>query len=212
MSRQKTTFLTSEGDAWLSRNRSALRERDWSLDPLVKKIAAICAGQARVLEIGCGDGSRLQHLSTRHGFEVYGVDPSAAAVACAIERGVDAKQATADALPFPDSSFDVVVFGFCLYLCDDEDLFQIAREADRVTRQSGWLLVLDFEAPSPVYRPYHHADGILSRKMDYASMFLWHPAYTLVSREKFDHSTGKWTDDPAEWVSVVCLRKHNRSR
>jgi hypothetical protein len=47
--------------------------------------------------------------------------------------------------------------------------------------------------------------------MDYKSMFLWHPAYTLASHEKLHHGTLAWTDDPDEWVSLACLRKCSRS-
>ncbi|HEY4365953.1 MAG TPA: class I SAM-dependent methyltransferase [Steroidobacteraceae bacterium] len=212
MSGQKDTFLASEGDAWFTRNAAALQERDWSRDVVSTRLAALASGQPlRVLEIGCGDGSRLQFLAGL-GHQVFGVDPSAKAVARTLERGVRAQQGTADALPVADAVFDVVIFGFCLYLCDDTDLFRIAQEADRALASEGWLLILDFDAAEPVYRPYHHAPGLMSRKMDYKSMFLWHPAYSLVAYEKMHHVTQQWTDDPNEWISVACLRKHPPAR
>jgi len=208
MSQQKNAFIESEGDAWLARNTAGIESRDWARDPLCVRIAALGANRPlRILEIGCGDGSRLEYLATRYGHDVSGIDPSRNAVAKALERGVRAVQSTADQLPFPAAQFDVVAFGFCLYLCDDCDLFRIAQEADRVLASPGWLVIFDFETRAPVYRPYHHRQGIESRKMDYKSMFLWHPAYTLASHEKFHHVTYEWTDDPDEWVSVACLRK-----
>jgi ubiquinone/menaquinone biosynthesis C-methylase UbiE len=133
-------------------------------------------------------------------------------VARASERGVHAVLGTADTLDFPDSSFDIVIYGFCLYLCDDVDLFRIAAQGDRVLRSPGWLLILDFDSASPMYRPYHHAPGLVSRKMNYQSMFAWHPGYSLGSYEKFDHASQHWTDDPQEWVSLACLRKNLRPR
>jgi len=171
------------------------------------KVAELSSYPLRLLEIGCADGSRLEYLSKHHGHGVYGVDPSKRAIAKAVQRGVDAQISTADVLPFSDGTFDAVIFGFCLYLCDDRDLFQIAHEADRVLANPGWLLILDFESASPVYTPYHHLPGVQSRKMDYKSMFLWHPGYTLASHEKFHHRTRQWTDESAEWVSLACLRK-----
>jgi SAM-dependent methyltransferase len=208
MSSQKEVFLASEGDAWFSRNRSALEARDWSSDRVCVRIAALAAGRKlSVLEVGCGEGSRLRYLAAQ-GHRVAGVDPSAKAVARACEQGIGAKQATADALPFDSSAFDVVIFGFCLYLCDTEDLFRIAQEADRVLANPGWLIILDFETPSVSFRPYHHAPQIRSRKMDYKSMFLWHPAYTLAAYEKSHHESQEWTDEAGEWVSLSCLRKH----
>lgn len=208
MSLQKDVFMDTEGDAWFRRNQAALDSRDWSGDPVCRKLGTLDLEQpARVLEIGCGDGSRLRFLHARYGHEVHGVDPSQEGVSKALGRGVQAIKATADALPFSDKSFDVVIFGFCLYLCDDTDLFRIAYEADRVLADAAWLLILDFEARAPFYKPYHHVPGIQSRKMDYKSMFMWHPAYSLASHEKFHHVTQQWTDDPDEWVSLACLRK-----
>jgi SAM-dependent methyltransferase len=206
VSLQKDAFLQSEGDAWLRRNTSG--PRDWQRDPICEKIAELpLTGAVDVLEIGCADGARLKYLADKHGHRVAGVDPSEAAVSEAARRGVRALRSTADALPFASGAFEVVVFGFCLYLCDDEDLFKIAYEADRVLSDPGWLLILDFEARAPQYRPYHHLPGIRSRKMDNKSMFLWHPAYTLASHEKFHHVSRHWTDDQDEWVSLACMRK-----
>jgi len=211
MSSQRDTFLGGEGDAWFTRNEAALKDRDWSCDPVARKVMTLAAGGGRVLEIGCGDGSRLEWLRSQ-GLDVAGLDPSARAVARARERGVPAVQGTADALEFADASFDVVIYGFCLYLCDDADLFRIAQQGDRVLRTPGWLLILDFDSASPLYRPYHHVPGLMSRKMSYQSMFSWHPSYSLASFEKFDHASVQWTDDPQEWVSLACLRKNPRSR
>jgi len=210
VSGQKDVFLSSEGDAWFSRNEVAAGARDMSRDPVCMKVATLTSAansRARVLEIGCGDGLRLQYLATRHGQQVCGIDPSEQAVAKAQARGIEAVRSTADRLPFADAAFDIVIFGFCLYLCDDADLFRIALEADRVLANPGWLLILDFEARAPVYKPYHHRAGLVSRKMDYKSMFLWHPSYTLGSYEKFHHGTQQWTDEPDEWVSLASLRK-----
>jgi SAM-dependent methyltransferase len=211
MTSQKDVFLETEGDAWFKRNAAALDSRDWAADPICVQLAKIEAGQAlKVLEIGCGDGARLSYLRSRANHRVSGIDPSASAVARAVQRGIDARRATADRLPFDDASFDVVIFGFCLYLCDDSDLFRIAAEADRVLADPGWLLILDFDARGPVYRPYHHAPGLVSRKMDYRSLFAWHPAYTLADYQKFHHVSKQWTDDPDEWVSLAALRKRLR--
>jgi ubiquinone/menaquinone biosynthesis C-methylase UbiE len=210
MSSQKDVFLASEGDAWFRRNEAALESYDWTQDPVCKRLAQLEINRStRLLEIGCGDGSRLEHVAKTYGCDVAGIDPSPAAVEKALRRGVQARQGTADRLPFTDGAYDVVLFGFCLYLCDERDLFEIAREADRVLADPGWLLILDFDARAPLYKPYHHLEGIKSRKMDYKSMFLWHPAYTLAGYDKFAHSTRQWTDEPDQWVSVACLRRRH---
>jgi SAM-dependent methyltransferase len=85
------------------------------------------------------------------------------------------QQGTADILPFKDHYFDIIIFGFCLYLCDREDLFRIASEADRVLGEPGWLLILYFFSPFPKKNVYHFCKGVQSYKMDYRTLFTWHP-------------------------------------
>jgi len=69
------------------------------------------AGARRVLDIGTGEG-QIARLAARDGAPVVvGVDPTIAQLRTARERGgaVEYARANADALPFPDASFDAVV-------------------------------------------------------------------------------------------------------
>src|SRR5919197_6218323 len=66
----------------------------------------------RALDVGCGPGAALAALADRLGAEqVAGVDPSEAFVEMARRRipGADVRLAAAEALPFADGSFDLVV-------------------------------------------------------------------------------------------------------
>lgn len=210
---QKDVFLESEGDAWFARNPSELAMRkfpegDLVLTEMLNLSEPAIAEGTHVLEVGCGEGARLHWLAAQYGCECSGIDPSAQAVDAAMKRGVDARRGTAESLPFKDKSFDIVTFGFCLYLCDREDLFRIASEADRVLRRPGWLLIHDFYSESPARREYHHRSGLFSHKMDYRTLFLWHPGYTTYSHKVVHHSSSSYTDDPNEWVGISVLRKH----
>jgi ubiquinone/menaquinone biosynthesis C-methylase UbiE len=209
--RQKDVFLESEGDAWYARNASVAHPRAGAdPDVLLAEILGLRPAPsraARVLEIGCGEGARLASLKERLGCECYGIEPSARAVAAASARGVRAEQGTADRLPYGDRSFEIVIFGFCLYLCDREDLFRIASEADRVLRSPGWLLIQDFYSPVPTKREYRHRAGVFSYKMDYRQLFTWHPAYTTYLHRLSHHVHGGYTDQAQEWVAVSVLRK-----
>ena len=117
---------------------------------------------------------------------------------------------TADELPFDLGSFDMVIFGFCLYLCDRQDLFKIAYEADRCLRNEGSLIIMDFYPPFAYRNRYSHYEGIFSYKMDYSQMFAWNPAYAEVSKIVFTHSGFTLRDVPDEKVAVVVLRKNHR--
>lgn len=67
---------------------------------------------ARVLDVGCGEGSHLGRLASQLGIECSGVDISADAIDLAARRypGVTWVVANADRrLPYPDASFDLIV-------------------------------------------------------------------------------------------------------
>jgi ubiquinone/menaquinone biosynthesis C-methylase UbiE len=200
--KQKRVFLESEGNAWIRRNAEALLTRKLpDEDPLLVEILDLTPSvtkATRVLEIGCGDGARLGWLKENRQCVCAGLDPSSQAVEIAAKRGIDARHGTADELPFDDSSFDIVVFGFCLYLCDRDDLFRIAAEADRVLRNPGWLLIHDFYSPAPIKRDYHHRVGLFSHKMDYRQLFTWHPGYVEMSHKVRQHADGGYSDAPRD--------------
>lgn len=210
--RQRDVFLESEGDAWLARNppggaAMALPDSDELLLAILQLPVRQTGPAIKALEVGCGRGTRLAWLSQNRGFECHGLEPSAKGVEEAKAQGVMAQQGTADSLPFDAASFDIVIFGFCLYLCDREDLFRIACEADRVLRNPGWIVIRDFFSPTPTQRPYHHRSGVFSYKMDYRLLFAWHPGYCNYFHKLGHHIDGNYTDDVDEWVATSIMRK-----
>lgn len=211
--KQREIFLSSEGDAWFARNKAALADKHGRPhdDPVLRELSELLQSDDsrgfRILEIGCGDGGRLAWLSSKFGVDCVGLEPSTDAAAAASASGVNVLRGTADSLPFEGQAFDVVIFGFCLYLCDREDLFRIAAEADRVLRAPGWLVIHDFFNPSPTARPYRHRAGVNSYKMDYRTLFTWHPAYVCLTHKIRHHADSTYTDDVDEWVCVSVLRK-----
>lgn len=168
-------------------------------------------GGAKLLEVGCGEGKRLRWITQNLGLQCYGVEPSEKAVALASTKTVQVIQGTADRLDFENQIFDFVVFGFCLYLCDRDELFQIAKEADRVLKPNGWLVIHDFFSETPVAREYHHLPGLFSYKMDYRKLFDWHPDYQCFSHAIGAHGSSAFTDDQNEWVATSIIRKTSRN-
>jgi len=212
MALQKVIFSNGEGDAWFERNRNSVSNIDFENDLVIKAFqeitdSNILAKKLKVLEIGCGNGSRLGYIKSKYQAEVYGLDPSKNAVLEALNLGVNAVQGTADELPFSTDFFDVLIFGFCLYLCDREDLFKINYEADRILNDDGFIIIIDFFSQHHTTRKYHHKDGLLSYKMDYTKLFTWHPYYNMISNHIIHHVSKKITDDANEYISVSLIRK-----
>lgn len=211
---QKKMFLESEGDLWFSRNQLSVEKRKLPDDDVILQEVLDLAKHLNlseslnILELGCGDGTRLAWLKQNLNANCFGIEPSAKAVAAAQSKGINAIQGVADSIPFPSKSIDILIFGFCLYLCDREDLFRIASEADRVIAQSGWIIILDFFSQVPSAKPYHHLMGIKSYRMDYRNLFTWHPFYECYTHKVRHHIDAGYTDFREEWVSVSVLRKN----
>ena len=176
--KQRAVFMDREGDRWFKRNREKLGKRD-----LVSRlIEANGIVPERVLEVGCANGWRLAKLKEKYGCEVMGVDPSMEAGMEAAELRVPVFQSTASTLPVW-GQFDVVIYGFCLYMTDPEDWFRIVTEGDLALAPGGYLIVHDFDPPmEPFRRAYEHSEGLFAYHVDFARLWLAHPLYCMVSR------------------------------
>ena len=208
---QKDVFLSGEANQWFDRNTSSAN--DLSRDYLIHFLEALPlprTSDVNVLEVGCGHGSRLLYLRDKLNWSVCGLDPSTSAVDSLQERGINCIHGTADNLPFSNNSFDILIFGFCLYVCDSTDLFRISSEAHRVLKSNSWLAIIDFWSPSVSYNTYVHADNVKSRKLDYTSMFTCHPDYILTDHSIRHHSDFSYTDLNDEWISASIVRRSIR--
>jgi SAM-dependent methyltransferase len=200
---QKDIFLASEGDAYFNRNRNRFEAHD---DLLVSALTRLQIEPRRILEIGCSEGYRLSRLRKSFGTECHGIDPSKAAIDSSPFPDLRLKVGTADKLDYSDGFFDLVLFGHCLYLCDPQDHFTIAAEANRVLADGGFIGLTDFLPARPHRNPYGHRPGIFSYKMTYANMFLWHPSYRLLSRTYCEHAE-KPSYDPSTSITLDLIRK-----
>ena len=109
---------------------------------------------ARVLDIGCGDGS-LVRMMAREGAEATGLEISesqlARARAASPVGGESYQVGRAEALPFADKAFDVVVFFNSLHHVPLGDQEMAVAEAARVLRTGGHLLVVEPLAEGPLF-------------------------------------------------------------
>jgi len=107
------------------------------LAPVFADFAGVGA-DGRVLDVGCGPGALTSELVRRVGVgNVAAVDPSESFVLAARERhpGVTVERAAAEALPFPDDSFDYALAQLVvLFMADPVGGI---REMARVVRSGG---------------------------------------------------------------------------
>lgn len=172
--KQAQAFMAGEGRAWLKRNIDKLTGEN---DPVLEAIDKYGLAPHDVLEVGCANGWRLKILEEKWGCNVFGIDPC-------IKTHWPNKlmKGTARKLPCPNSTFDTVIYGWCLYLADPDDYFKIAMEGDRVLADRGLIIVYDFHADYPYKTPYKHKEGLFSHHYDFAKLWLSHPAYSLYGR------------------------------
>jgi ubiquinone/menaquinone biosynthesis C-methylase UbiE len=129
------------------------RERQFRDELLA--LARVQPGES-VLDVGCGTGS-LAIAAKRHVSStgtVHGIDASPAMIKRAMRKAhrrgiaVEFQQALAEALPFPDAQFDLVLSTVMLHHLPRLARRQCAGEIRRVLKPGGRVLVVDFAAPS----------------------------------------------------------------
>jgi len=108
----------------------------------VERVVGLCLEASdlkSVLDVGVGSGLFAEAFS-QHGLEVAGVDVNPEMIIAAkrfVPKG-DFRASTAEALPFPNASFDLVFFGLLLHESDEP--IKVPQEAKRVSRQRVCIL------------------------------------------------------------------------
>jgi len=214
MENQGDIFLSGEGDEWFSRNSAKLvnsNSKQIDLLEIESVLNPFKNDINRILEIGCSNALKLEFLAKKFEAVGSGVDPSLMAINDAKHRHSkllgSLKVGLAERLDFASDEFDVVVFGFCLYLQDRSSLLSAFNEADRVLRKGGFLVVTDFDPGTPKDNQYIHRSGVKSFKQDYAKYFIDELGYYLVSKRSFSHRLNGFDINPDERVSTQILFK-----
>ncbi|CAH1665096.1 class I SAM-dependent methyltransferase [Chelatococcus asaccharovorans] len=108
--------------------------------PVLQRIEG--RGHRKALDVGCGEGRFCRMLQER-GISAIGLDPTEAMLAEARRRDPagDYRQGYAEALPFADGTFDLVVS--YLSLIDITDATAAIREMARVLEPGGSLIIVN---------------------------------------------------------------------
>jgi ubiquinone/menaquinone biosynthesis C-methylase UbiE len=132
---------------------AAVAVRDHAIKRRVLARAAI-AEDEQVLDIGCGTGTlAIGAARAAPGVVVTGLDADASILARAREKAVDAglkiefDQGMSTALPYADSSFDLVLSTLFFHHLSDDAKRQTTAELVRVLRPGGRLVVGDLGQP-----------------------------------------------------------------
>lgn len=144
-------------EVWEKDRYWALAEKG-SLDtehPGMKLLFKIAGEKKDILDLGCGEGTRLSLIESR-GKNLTGIDISETAIkkAKAKNPGLKFVNKNIEALPFPDKSFDLVYSAFVFEHLDKPE--QVIKEAVRVLKPGGNLLIIapNYGAPNRASPPF----------------------------------------------------------
>ena len=125
---------------------------DLTIENLVRSLRHTVGGFIQdfpVLDICCGTGVQLNLIKERAGNRVFGLDLDERVLRYAQKKYGDIVFIRGDAgfLPFRSKTFGSVVISFALH--DKPSVFRknMIREAHRVLKSGGYLVLVDFEKP-----------------------------------------------------------------
>jgi SAM-dependent methyltransferase len=131
-------------DEKFSKLSQAGSDLDWGkqwIDPFIKPLRE--AGCQTVLDLGCGTGNEVMHLS-QASFEMTGLDYSKAGVRCAMSKtGAKASFVVADMsrpFPFRRATFDAVMSNVAAHMFSDRITRALFTEVRRVLCPQGLFL------------------------------------------------------------------------
>lgn len=167
---------------------------------LCDRLLELIPSGARVLDVGCGDGLLAREiLRRRPDVRIEGIDVQSRA-----DTAVPVQLFDGQSFPFPDASFDVLLFIDVLH--HTEDPTTLLREAARIAR--GVILIKDHASDRLFAVPtLKFMDRIGNARHGVALPYNYWPRRRWL--EAFDHLGLKvlgWTDDlglyppPASWV------------
>jgi len=123
--------------------------RNWiAPDPDIVRLSPVMHGRGvrRVLDLGCGPGRHVLYLS-RQGFEMHGLDISAAGVE-RCRQAVEQEHLTATvqvadmlSMPYPDAHFDWVLSVQVIYHTTAATLQEVLHHVRTKLKPGGWLYV-----------------------------------------------------------------------
>ena len=120
----------------------------------MKKLTDMVLKSTTILDMGCGEGTRLNKLVTKNQ-KGYGIDISSKAIKIAKRQypQLNFKMGDLEKLPFDDNKFDLVYSAFVFEHLDNPE--KVINEGIRVLKRGGQLLIVapNFGAPNRASPP-----------------------------------------------------------
>jgi SAM-dependent methyltransferase len=190
---------------WAVRARSFETFQRRVFRPAQRRADVYATGALRVLDLGAGNGW-LAHRATLAGAEALALDVRDDCVdglgAAPRESSIARVVASFEAIPLRDASFDVVVFNASLHYA--EDLARALREARRVVRPAGRVVVLD----SPFYGSTEHGEAMLRAKRQDAERRFGDRAEALMALAVVEYLTRERLDDASRDLGLAPWRRY----
>lgn len=171
-----------------------LQARSGSLDtshPAMEILSKLADGAASILDLGCGEGTRLNYLDS--GQKLVGIDISKKAISLAKESypKLDFRVGNLEKLPFKNNEFDLVYSAFVFEHLESPEA--ILKEGIRVLRKGGSFLVVapNFGAPNRASPPFKGSRLLKLVKGFFSDFFPssslnWDRVEPIASKDKYE--------------------------
>lgn len=154
----------------------------------------IASNSKRIIDLGCGEGTRLSLLKTESSSKLVGVDISSTALKIAkkAHKNIEFIEADLEKLPFKDEEFDLVYSAYVLEHISDPN--KVVNEAVRVLSEKGYLILIapNYGAPNRCSPPFKGSrvlkliSGFLRDFFSIKSSLNWSHVKPIANRENYE--------------------------
>lgn len=121
-----------------------------------------------ICEVGCFTGIQLNYLCNEFNCKGIGIDASEKSILKAKKKykNILFKQGVSTTLELEDDSFDLMCFGFFLYILSNKDYNKSIEQAKKKLKKGKFLYIFDFDSISK--KKCKHDNNINITKRDYS--------------------------------------------
>lgn len=219
---QEEAFLSYGNNSWFEHEKQQLTKSRSDKDPVLNILKDYQIQPRNCLEIGASSGFRLNGIQQLFPHcQAIGIESSKEAVIKGKIQypSIELMQGKADDLSyFPDECFDLLIGSFSTYLVDRMLLLQVIAEMDRVLKEHGKLILIDFFSVEPSANQRHSLNPapFLSYKQNYEEVFrasglyhLWHKE-TINDASYLRYNQKSGSNNFGKKACITALKKGSR--